>query len=145
MSNITLGQAALWCGGSVEEKYADVTFLGANMDSRKILPGQLFVALEGVRDGHDFIPMALEKGAAVIITATEPQEDIPYVLVRSDRLALAQLGANFYNHPADAMQLIGVTGTNGKTTSTLLLKHICAQNSAQSSAYNKNVGFFIAL
>ena len=53
MSNITLGQAALWCGGSVEEKYADVTFLGANMDSRKILPGQLFVALEGVRDGHD--------------------------------------------------------------------------------------------
>ena len=64
MSNITLGQAALWCGGSVEEKYADVTFLGANNDSRKILPGQLFIALEGVRDGHDFIPMALEKGAA---------------------------------------------------------------------------------
>ena len=76
-------------------------------DSRQVTPGSMFVAVSGfVTDGNRFIPMALEKGAAVIVTATEPQEDIPYVLVRSDRLALAQLGANFYNHPAKAVSSI---------------------------------------
>ena len=94
-------------------------------DSRKVTPGSLFVAVTGfVTDGNRFIPMALEKGAAAVITAKEPEENIPYVLVESDRLALAQIGANFYGKPADSMALIGVTGTNGKTTSTLLLKHV---------------------
>ena len=94
-------------------------------DSRKVTPGSMFVAVSGfVTDGNRFIPMALEKGAAVIVTATRPQEDIPYVLVRSDRLALAQLGANFYGNPAKAVKLIGITGTNGKTSSTLILKHV---------------------
>jgi len=94
-------------------------------DSRRVTPGSLFVAVSGfVTDGNKYIPMALEKGAAVIVTASEPQADIPYVLVHSDRLALAQLGANFYGHPAKAVKLIGITGTNGKTSSTLLLKHV---------------------
>ena len=66
MGKITLAQAAAWCGGHVEEKYKDVCFLGANMDSRKIQPGQLFIALVGERDGHDYIPMALEKGAVAV-------------------------------------------------------------------------------
>ena len=70
MSNITLRQAALWCEGHVEEKYADVEFFGANIDSRKILPGQLFIALEGVRDGHDFIPMAMEQGPRLCCVST---------------------------------------------------------------------------
>jgi len=97
-------------------------------DSRKVTPGSLFVAVTGfVTDGNKYIPMALEKGAAAVVTAVKPVEDIPYVLVASDRLALAQLGANFYRHPAKAMKLIGITGTNGKTTSTLLLKHILEQ------------------
>ncbi len=94
-------------------------------DSRKVTPGSLFVAITGfVSDGNRFVPMALEKGAAAIVTATEPTEDVPYVLVSSDRLALAMIGANFYGHPAKAMKLIGVTGTNGKTSVTLLLKHV---------------------
>ena len=94
-------------------------------DSRKVTPGSLFVAVAGfVTDGNRFISMALEKGAAAVVTAVQPPEDIPYILVESDRLALAQIGANFYGQPAKAMQLIGVTGTNGKTSSTLLLKHI---------------------
>ena len=71
MAEITLRQAAQWCGGRVEEKYADITFLGANNDSRKIQPGQLFLALQGERDGHDFIPMAMEKGAEGV-PATPP-------------------------------------------------------------------------
>ena len=94
-------------------------------DSRKVTPGSLFVAITGfVTDGNKYIPMALEKGAVAVVTAVEPQQDIPYVLVSSDRLALALIGVNFYHDPASSMKLIGITGTNGKTTSTLLLKHI---------------------
>ena len=94
-------------------------------DSRKVTPGCLFVAVTGfVTDGNRFIPMALEKGAVAVVTAVEPLEDIPYVLVPSDRLALALIGRNLHGCPADDMKLIGITGTNGKTSSTLLLKHI---------------------
>ena len=97
-------------------------------DSRKVTPGSLFVAVTGfVTDGNKYIPMALEKGAVAVVTAVEPQQDIPYILVSSDRLALAMLGVNFYGAPARSMKLIGITGTNGKTTSTLLLKHILEQ------------------
>ena len=94
-------------------------------DSRKVVPGGLFVAITGfATDGNRYIPMALEKGAAVVVTAVKPQENVPYVLVSSDRKALARIGANFFGHPARAMTMIGITGTNGKTSSTLLLKHV---------------------
>ena len=94
-------------------------------DSRKVTPGSLFVAVSGfASDGNRFIPMAMEKGAAVVVTAKKPAEEIPYVLVESDRLALATIGCNFYGRPAEAMKIIGVTGTNGKTSSTLILKHV---------------------
>ena len=94
-------------------------------DSRKVTPGCLFVAVSGfAADGNRFIPMALEKGAVAVVTARKPEEDVPYVLVESDRLALALLGCNFYHHPAQSMTMIGVTGTNGKTSTTLLLKQV---------------------
>ena len=97
-------------------------------DSRKVRPGSLFVAITGfAADGNRFIPLALEKGAVAVVTAKRPQEDIPYILVSSDRLALAKLGAAFYNYPARSMTMVGVTGTNGKTSVTLLLKHILEQ------------------
>ena len=94
-------------------------------DSRKVTAGSLFVAITGfASDGNRFIPMALEKGAAVVVTAKKPAQDVPYVLVESDRYALAMIGTNFYGHPARSMTMIGVTGTNGKTSVTLLLKHV---------------------
>ena len=94
-------------------------------DSRKVTPGSLFVAVTGfAADGNRFIPMALQKGAAAVVTAKEPEEDVPYILVESDRMALAMIGCNYYGHPAKAMKMIGVTGTNGKTSTTLLLKHV---------------------
>ncbi len=94
-------------------------------DSRKVTPGSLFAAITGfVTDGNRYIPMALEKGAAAVVTAVKPTEAIPYILVQSDRLALAQIAANYYGHPAKSMTMIGITGTNGKTSSTLLLKHV---------------------
>ena len=94
-------------------------------DSRKVTPGGLFVAISGfAADGNRFIPMALEKGAAAVVTARKPEGDVPYILVESDRQALALIGCNFYGHPARSMKMVGVTGTNGKTSVTLILKHV---------------------
>ena len=94
-------------------------------DSRKVTENSLFVAISGfASDGNRFIPMAMSKGAAAVVTAKKPETDVPYVLVESDRLALAMLGCNFFGHPAKAMTMIGITGTNGKTSSTLLLKQV---------------------
>ena len=94
-------------------------------DSRKVQPGGMFVAIAGfASDGNRFIPMAISKGAAVVVTAKKPVLDVPYVLVESDRLALALIGTNFYGHPAKSMKIIGITGTNGKTSVTLLLKQV---------------------
>ena len=94
-------------------------------DSRKVIPGSLFVAVSGfASDGNRFIPMAMEKGASVVVTAKKPELDVPYVLVASDRLALALLGTNFFGRPAESMTMIGVTGTNGKTSTTWLLKQV---------------------
>ena len=94
-------------------------------DSRKVQPGGLFIAISGfAADGNRFIPMAMEKGAAAVVTAKKPEADVPYILVESDRQALALIGCNFFDHPAKAMTLIGVTGTNGKTSTTLILKQV---------------------
>ena len=113
MGRLTLGQAALFCGGAVEPKYADVEFLGANMDSRAIQPGQLFVALEGVRDGHDFIPMAMEKGAAAVL-CKHCAQDIPAIVVEDPRIALGQIAAG--ERQRIGMKVVGVTGSVGKST-----------------------------
>ena len=94
-------------------------------DSRKVTAGGLFVAVTGfASDGNRFIPMALSKGAAAVVTAKKPADDIPYILVENDRLALSLLAINRYGHPAESMTLIGITGTNGKTSTTLLLKQV---------------------
>ena len=94
-------------------------------DSRKVTENSLFVAISGfASDGNRFIPMAMEKGASVVVTAKKPEMAVPYVLVESDRMALAMLGCNFFGHPAGDMTMIGVTGTNGKTSTTLLLKQV---------------------
>lgn len=98
---------------------------GVSYDSRKVKPGDAFVAISGFEtDGYEYIPSAVEKGAAVVISDRVPQVDIPYVLVRDCRKALALLSRNFFGDPAGEMQIIGITGTNGKTTTTYLLKHL---------------------
>ncbi len=113
----------LSCCADMETEISGVAY-----DSRKVTPGCLFVAISGfATDGNRYIPMALEKGAAAVVTAKVPEGDVPYVQVASDRLALALIGRNYFGNPAASMKLIGVTGTNGKTSSTLLLKHILEQ------------------
>ncbi|MBR5245113.1 MAG: UDP-N-acetylmuramoyl-L-alanyl-D-glutamate--2,6-diaminopimelate ligase [Clostridia bacterium] len=98
---------------------------GVCFDSRKAAPGCAFVAVRGfATDGHRFIPAALEKGAGLIIAEEAPACDVPYVLVENSRRVLAQVSANFYDHPEKKLRMIGVTGTNGKTTTTHLLKTV---------------------
>ena len=98
---------------------------GISYDSRQVKQGDLFVAITGyAADGHRFIPMAVEKGAAAVLCERAPEIDIPYVQVENARLAMALASANFFGHPADAMTFVGITGTNGKTSSTYLLKTV---------------------
>ena len=109
---------------------ADLTaeITGVSYDSRQTKPGDLFVAMEGYEtDGHKFIPMALEKGAACVLCQQAQPAGVPYVRTSDSRAALAQAGRNWYGDPAASMTLIGVTGTNGKTTTTYLLKDVLEQ------------------
>lgn len=102
---------------------ADVAY-----DSRKAAPGSAFVAIRGFEsDGHRYIPQAVEKGASCVICEEEPAADVPYVIVRDSRLALAVISRNLFGDPAAEMVMIGVTGTNGKTTTTYLIKHLLEQ------------------
>lgn len=103
----------------------DMEVSGICYDSRKAAPGMVFVAVTGFQtDGNRFIPMALEKGAAVVVTEKVPEADVPYAQVSSARKALAWMSACWYGWPARKMTMVGVTGTNGKTSVTMLLKQV---------------------
>ncbi len=96
-------------------------------DSRAVEKGDLFVAIRGyATDGHRYIEKALAQGAAAIVCEEAPA-GAPAVVVENSRRALAEIAANRFGHPADSMVMLGVTGTNGKTTTTYLVKHILEQ------------------
>ncbi len=106
----------------------DINIKSIQFDSRKILEKDLFVAIRGVDDdGHDFINTAIEKGAIVIVHQHELEkmtEGIAYIKVENSSKALAIMASNYYNHPSNNLQLIGITGTNGKTTVSSLLYNL---------------------
>ena len=94
-------------------------------DSRKAVPGSLFIAVSGfTTDGNRFIPSAAEKGAVAVITEKKPAYDIPYIIVDNCRRALALVSCAWFGYPADSMNIIGITGTSGKTTCSYLIKHM---------------------
>ena len=103
----------------------DKDIQGIHIDSRKIEPGHLFVAVRGTQtDGHAYIDKAIEKGASAIVCETLPEdlrEDIIYIKVENTEDAVGKLATTFYGNPTDKLELIGVTGTNGKTTIATLL------------------------
>lgn len=97
-------------------------------DSRKVKPGSLFVAVRGFHsDGHQFIPQALQQGAAAVIAEEDSgrtSADVPLIIVGDSRRALALLADAFYGHPSRKLSLIGITGTNGKTTTSYLVRSV---------------------
>ncbi len=98
-----------------------------HIDSRKISSNSVFIAISGVKsDGHNFIEMAIEQGASAIVCEVIPAEfknGITYILVKNSSEAVAYIAHNFYDSPSEKIKLVGVTGTNGKTTiATLLFK-----------------------
>src|SRR6266581_2572162 len=96
-------------------------------DSRRVQRHTMFVALRGEKtDGHQFIGQAIDKGASVIVAEREQKDPrVTCLVVENTRTALADFSATLYGHPARKLKLAAVTGTNGKTTTTFLIKHIC--------------------
>ena len=104
---------------------ADVDIMGVDIDSRRVKPGHLFVAVRGTQvDGHSFIPKAIEQGAVAVLCEDMPEErreGITYVKVSSTEAAVGPVATMFYGDPSTKLKLVGVTGTNGKTTIATLL------------------------
>lgn len=104
----------------------DLEITGLAYDSRQVSPGDVFVAVRGLQhDGNKYIPAALKRGAVAVISGSPPADPaIPWIHVRDDRAALARAAANFFEHPTRQLRVVGVTGTNGKTTTTYLVESI---------------------
>ncbi|MBQ2158030.1 MAG: UDP-N-acetylmuramoyl-L-alanyl-D-glutamate--2,6-diaminopimelate ligase [Oscillospiraceae bacterium] len=103
----------------------DIEITGITNDSRKAKEGYLFVAVRGyASDGHKFIASAIKNGASAVLCEEAPEDGGPYVVTDNSRAAEAEAASNFYGRPADKLKMIGVTGTNGKTTVTNLIKSV---------------------
>lgn len=115
---------------AITEVYGSVTVVikGITADSREVLPGWLFVALRGsVTDGHQFIKTAIDKGALAIVCEELPTDitgEVTYVSVKNSSIALGYIAANFFGNPSECMKVVGITGTNGKTTTATLLYNL---------------------
>ena len=145
MANITLRQAAAWCGGTVEEKYADVEFFGANNDTRVLQPGQLFIVLQGARDGHDFIPAAMEKGAAAVL-CTRKVGDYPAIYVEDPRKALGDIARQELQRIN--AKVVAVTGSVGKSTTKEMIAAVLASSfkiSKTPANHNNDIGMPMAI
>ena len=108
------------------QRVAAEAITGIAYDSRTVQRGNVFVALKGVRaDGAQFVRQAVERGAAAIVAEHSVADvGVPLLEVSDARLALAELAADFYGHPSERMRVVGITGTNGKTTTSYLLASI---------------------
>mgnify|MGYP000722272710 CR=1 FL=1 len=117
-------------GYAWHNKFCDFEVKGVTSDSRKISDGFIFVAIKGTAfDGHNFIQEAVQKGARAIIGSVDSSQltahrNIPYIRVDDSRKSLADLSAAFWGHPSSSLKLVGITGTNGKTTVSYLIESI---------------------
>lgn len=122
LSQIIAQVRTLHVEGALDREVTGITY-----DSRRVTPGMLFVAVPGQHvDGHDFVLSAVDRGAVAVICQRNGfiQQRAAKIVVADAREALAQVAAAFYQHPAKKLKLIGVTGTNGKTTVAFILKHV---------------------
>ena len=145
MANITLRDAAKWCGGTVEEKYADVVFSGAGNDTRSLQPGQLFVALQGARDGHDYIPAAMEEGAAAVLCSRRVG-DYPAIITKDPRTALGDIAREALKRIG--AKVVAVTGSVGKSTTKEMIASVLSGTfrvSKTPANHNNDIGMPMAI
>ncbi|MCM8792069.1 MAG: Mur ligase domain-containing protein, partial [Candidatus Omnitrophica bacterium] len=117
--------------------FKNINIKGISCNSLKIKSGFIFVAIKGERyDGFKFIPEAISRGAKVIISEILPKErvlpDVTYIHTKNIRQAYSRICAEFYQNPSKDMKVVGVTGTNGKTTITYLLEKILKKEKRDS-------------
>src|ERR1700704_3180131 len=117
----------LW-GLGVSHSGGDPEVSGLDYNSRRVQPGFVFVAMRGESsDGNRYIDTALKQGAVAVVTDSKTQhrrQHVPWAVVSNGRRALSRMSANFYGHPAEKLKVIGITGTNGKTTTSFLCESI---------------------
>lgn len=105
--------------------FEDMEITGIAYDSRRVLPGNVFVCIKGYEtDGHKYAHAAVKNGAALIVAEDKLDVDVPVIYVDNSRREIARISCTFYDNPSKKFKLIGVTGTNGKTTITYLIKSI---------------------
>ncbi|EXX91688.1 UDP-N-acetylmuramoylalanyl-D-glutamate--2,6-diaminopimelate ligase [Paenibacillus darwinianus] len=110
---------------TAKQEGGEAQITGIETDSRKVKPGDLFICLPGhTVDGHDYAQDAVDRGATALVVQRRLDAAVPQIVVKDSRLAMAVMAGLFYGNPSERMKLIGVTGTNGKTTVTYLVEKI---------------------
>ena len=147
VEGITLTQSAKWCGGTVAPAFESVQVKGFTNDSRKLCPGNMYVAIQGSRvDGHDFIPQVMEQGAAAVLAEKKQDPSIPVVLVKDTESALGSI-ASGYRATMHA-KVLAITGSVGKTTTKEMLAAIMekSHNTGKTPQnYNNRLGLPLSL
>ena len=122
--------------------FEKIEISGISCNSQKIIPGNVFVCLKGENDdGHNYVKEAEEKGAVLIVAERQIKVGVPVVYTKDSTKTFAEIAEKFYDYPAKKLKLIGVTGTNGKTTVTFLIKSILEASGKKTGVIGTNKCF----
>ena len=128
MINNTLEQLVMCISCDIKGDISGIKINKLECNSANIKKGDVFCCVSGTfSDGHNYAEDAVKRGAVALVCERELEAlsgKVPQIIVKNTRIAMAQLAAEYYNHPSDSMRIIGITGTNGKTTTTYMLKSI---------------------
>jgi len=141
---VKLGHLFQACRIDVPDGAADLDVRTLAYDSRKAGPGAVFVAVSGFhRDGHDFIADAVKAGAVAVVAEKKVRTKAPLAVVPDSRAALADLAAELFDHPTRRLKVVGVTGTDGKTTTVHLVSDVL-EAAGQHTGFSTTVDFKVA-